>query len=40
MWFLWAVFMLFGFVSSLKSAVERMTLRHIHRRKLRARSSA
>jgi hypothetical protein len=35
MWLLWAVFMLFGLVSSLKSAVERMTLRHIHRRKAR-----
>jgi hypothetical protein len=35
MWILWAMFMLFGFVSACKSAVERMTLRHIHRRKLR-----
>ncbi len=34
-WLLWAVLTLFGFVSSLKAAVERMTLRHLHRRKAR-----
>jgi hypothetical protein len=35
MWLFWAALMLFGFVSSLKSAVERMTQRHICRRKVR-----
>lgn len=34
-WSMWAAFMLFGFVSSCKAAVERMTLRHIRRRKAR-----
>ncbi|HUI94469.1 MAG TPA: hypothetical protein VLX44_01830 [Xanthobacteraceae bacterium] len=36
-WLFWAGLMLFGFVSSCKSAVERMTLRHLQRRKLRLR---
>jgi hypothetical protein len=35
MWLFWAALMLFGFVSSCKTMVERMTLRHIHRRKAR-----
>jgi hypothetical protein len=34
-WMFWAAFMLLGFVSSCKTAVERFTLRHIQRRKLR-----
>jgi hypothetical protein len=34
-WLFWAALMLFGFVSSMKSAVERMTQRHLCRRKLR-----
>jgi hypothetical protein len=33
---LWAAFALFGFVSSCKAAVERMTLRYIRWRKVRA----
>jgi hypothetical protein len=32
-WLLWAVLALFGFVSSVKGAVERMTLRRLQRRK-------
>ena len=36
-WLFWAALMLFGFVSSCKAAVERMTLRHLQRRKLRLR---
>jgi len=36
-WLFWAGLMLFGFVSSCKAAVERMTLRHLQRRKLRLR---
>ena len=35
MWLFWAAFMLLGFVSSCKTMVERMTLRHLHRRKAR-----
>jgi len=35
-WLLWAALMLFGFVSSCKAAVERITLRHLERRKRRA----
>ena len=34
-WMFWAAFMLLGFCSSCKTMVERMTLRHIHRRKAR-----
>lgn len=36
LWLLWAAFALFGFVSSCKAAVERMTLRYIRWRKVRA----
>ncbi len=36
LWVLWAAFALFGFVSSCKAAVERMTLRYIRWRKVRA----
>jgi hypothetical protein len=35
LWVLGALLALFGFVSSCKSAVERATLRHLHRRKAR-----
>jgi hypothetical protein len=35
MWLFWAAFMLFGFASSCKAAVERMTLRYIRWRKAR-----
>jgi hypothetical protein len=35
-WLFWAALVLFGFVSSLKAMVERMTLRHLQWRKLRA----
>jgi len=35
MWLFWAAFILLGFVSSCKTVVERMTLRHLHRRKAR-----
>jgi hypothetical protein len=35
-WLFWAALMLFGFVSSLKATVERMTFRHLQWRKLRA----
>jgi len=35
MWVFWAAFALIGFCSSCKAAVERMTLRHLQRRKLR-----
>jgi hypothetical protein len=35
MWLLWAALMLLGFVSSCKTMVERMTLRHLHRSKAR-----
>ncbi len=35
-WLLWAALMLFGFVSSCKAAAERITLRYLQRRKLRA----
>jgi hypothetical protein len=35
MWLFWAILMLFGLVSSFKGMVERLTLRHIHRRKAR-----
>lgn len=34
-WMFWGAFMLLGFFSSCKTAVERLTLRRIHRRKLR-----
>jgi hypothetical protein len=34
-WIFWAAFMVLGFCSSCKTMVERMTLRHIHRRKAR-----
>jgi len=34
-WMIWAALMLFGFLSSCKTMAERMTLRHLHRRKLR-----
>src|SRR5580698_523741 len=36
LWVLWVAFALFGFVSSCKAAVERMTLRYIRWRKVRA----
>jgi hypothetical protein len=36
LWLLWAAFALFGFASSCKAAVERMTLRYIRWRKARA----
>lgn len=36
MWLIWAALALFGFVSSCKAAVERMTQRHLDRSKLRA----
>jgi hypothetical protein len=36
LWLLWAAFAMFGFVSSCKAAVERMTLRYIRWRKVRA----
>jgi hypothetical protein len=36
-WLLWAALMVFGFVSSCKAAVERMTLRYLQGRKLRLR---
>jgi hypothetical protein len=35
MWLFWAAFMLLGFASSCKAAVERMTLRYIRWRKAR-----
>jgi hypothetical protein len=35
LWLFWAAFALFGFCSSCKAAVERMTQRHLMRRKLR-----
>jgi hypothetical protein len=35
-WLFWAALMLFGFVSSCKATAERMTLRYLERRKLRA----
>jgi len=35
-WLLWAALMLFGFVSSCKAAAERIMLRYLQRRKLRA----
>jgi hypothetical protein len=35
LWILGALLALFGFVSSCKSAVERATLQHLHRRKAR-----
>ena len=35
-WLFWAALMLFGFASSCKAMAERMTLRYLHRRKLRA----
>ena len=34
-WIFWAAFMLLGFVCSFKAAVERITLRYLHRRKAR-----
>jgi uncharacterized membrane protein len=34
-WMLWAALMLFGFVSALKAATERATLRYLHWRKAR-----
>jgi hypothetical protein len=37
MWVLWALFTLLGFVSTAKAATERMTLRHLARKKARAR---
>jgi hypothetical protein len=40
MWTLWAALMLFGFVSSCKATAERITLRYLQRRKLRALSAA
>jgi hypothetical protein len=35
LWIFWAALVLFGFCSSCKAAVERLTLRHLQRRKLR-----
>lgn len=35
MWVLWAAMLVFGFVSSLKGATERLTWRHLQRRKAR-----
>jgi len=35
MWLFWAALMLFGFASSCKAMAERLTLRHLQRRKLR-----
>jgi hypothetical protein len=35
LWVLWAAMLVLGFVSSLKSATERMTLRYLRRRKVR-----
>jgi hypothetical protein len=35
LWMLWAALALFGFCSSCKAVVERLTLRHLQRRKLR-----
>jgi hypothetical protein len=35
LWIFWAALALFGFCSSCKAAVERLTLRHVQRRKLR-----
>jgi hypothetical protein len=35
LWILWAALMVFGFVYSTKAAVERATLRHLHRKKAR-----
>ena len=35
LWIFWAALALFGFCSSCKAAVERLTLRHLQRRKLR-----
>src|SRR5271169_5230865 len=35
-WLFWAALMLFGFASSCKAMAERLTLRHLQRRKLRA----
>jgi len=40
MWLLWAAFAVFGFCASCKAAVERMTQRHILRKKLRRASEA
>jgi hypothetical protein len=40
MWVLWALFTLLGFVSSAKAATERMTLRHLARKKARAQERA
>jgi hypothetical protein len=37
MWVLWAIFTLVGLISSAKAATERMTLRHLARKKARAR---
>ncbi len=34
-WMLWTALMLVGFVSSLKAATERITLRYLHWRKAR-----
>ena len=39
-WMLWAGLMLFGFVSSLKTATERMTLRYMRWRKARRERAA
>jgi hypothetical protein len=36
LWVLWAILTVFGFVSSAKAGVERMTLRHLARKKERA----
>jgi hypothetical protein len=35
LWIVWAVLLVWGFVSSAKSAVERTTLRHLQRKKAR-----
>ena len=35
LWIFWAAFMLLGFCSSCKTMAERMTQRHLHRRKAR-----
>ena len=38
MWVMWAIFTLFGLLSSAKAATERLTLRHLARKKERARN--
>jgi hypothetical protein len=39
LWVLWAAMLVFGFVSSCKSAVERATLRHLRRKKAKRRKA-